>query len=267
MTKLASGYRINKAADDAAGLAISETNRSKIRSLAQAKRNANDGVSLIQVAEGGMNEISNILIRLRELATQAASDTIGNAERSFTNREYTQLVSEIDRISNSTEFNGIRLLKGGNEDGDLDTLTVHVGAGDGSQENVDTLDLDVQAMKLLATDNLGLDTEEEIGPIDPKNSDFVRTTAAMKLTVIDNALSHVNGVRAELGAKQNRLNSTISSLGIMHENLSAATSRIKDVDYAQATAQFTQGRILQQSGVSVLQQASSLPELALSLLR
>ncbi len=267
MTKLASGYRINKAADDAAGLAISESNRAMIKSVAQAKRNASDGVSLIQVAEGSMNEVSNILVRLRELATQASSDTISNTERSFTNREYVQLVEEIDRITNSTEFNGIKLLRGGSEDGDMDTLTIHVGAGDGSMENTDTLDVDIQAMKLSSTEELGLGMEEEIGPNDPNDTGFERQTAADKLSIIDDALLHINSVRSELGAKQNRLNSTVSNLGIMHENLSAATSRIRDVDYANATAQFTQSRILQQGGISVLQQSNNLPEMALALLR
>lgn len=122
MAKLSSGYRINKSADDAAGLAISDTLNSKIRSMDQAKRNANDGVSMIQVAEGSMNEITNILVRLRELTTQAATDTLGNLERSYTNKEYTQLVDEIDRISNSTEFNGLQLLKGGDGNDGLKSL-------------------------------------------------------------------------------------------------------------------------------------------------
>src|SRR6476661_6839474 len=135
MAKLSSGFRINKAADDAAGLAISENMSAKIRSLGQAKRNASDGISLVQVAEGSFNEVSNILVRLRELATQAASDTIGNTERSYTNREYTQLVQEIDRISNTTSFNGIDLLKGEEGLPDATMFTLHIGGGDGSKEN------------------------------------------------------------------------------------------------------------------------------------
>jgi flagellin len=272
MAKLASGYRINKAADDSAGLAISEQNRAVIRSLSQAKRNAMDGVSMLQVAEGGMNEVSNILIRLRELSTQAASDTISNTERSFTNREYAELVDEVDRITATTEFNGIYLLRGGKIDGDpMEDFTIHVGAG--AQEGIDTLKVDLKNMRIqtFGDEGLGLSSEgAQIGPAvgeDPKTSDFVRSMAAEKLGVLDTALSKINGMRATLGAKQNRLNSTISNISITHENISAANSRIRDVDYADETAKFTQAKILQQGGMSVLSQANNLPELALSLLR
>jgi flagellin len=251
MAKMASGYRINKAADDSAGLAISEQNRAFIRSLSQAKRNAMDGVSMLQVAEGGMNEVSNILIRLRELSTQAASDTISNTERSFTNREYSELVDEVDRITATTEFNGIYLLRGGNKDGDpMEDFTIHVGAG--AEEGIDTLKVDLKSMVIqtYGDDGLGLSSEgAQIGPAigdDPKTSDFTRGMAAEKLKVLDGALSKINGMRATLGAKQNRLNSTISNISIAHENISAANSRIRDVDYAEETASFTQSKILQQ---------------------
>ena len=269
MTKLASGFRINKAADDAAGLAISEAMRAQRRSLSQAKRNASDGVSLLQVAEGSMNEVSNILIRLRELSIQSASDTISNKERSFANREYVQLVEEIDRITNTVEFNGTMLLKGGNEEGDLQELTLHIGAGDGTAPNSDTIMVDIQAMKIAATDEegLGLAMGEEIGPLVPGDPTFERATAAQKLETLDTALLKINGMRAELGAKQNRLTSTINNLGVQYENLTAAQSRIRDVDFAEETASFAQNRILQQSGASVLAQANSSPELALGLLR
>ena len=182
MEKLSSGYRINKSADDAAGLAISETMTGKIRSMDQAKRNANDGISLIQVAEGGMNEIANILIRMRELATQSASDTIGDLERSYTNKEYTQLVDEIDRIVSTTEFNGLNLLQGGDGNDGVEELVVHVGAGDGTVENTDTIAINIEDIKLNATDILGLGKEEEIGPLEG-DGDFDRQTAADKLTV------------------------------------------------------------------------------------
>src|SRR5690606_25540175 len=148
MEKLSSGQRINKSADDAAGLAISETMTGKIRSMSQAQRNANDGISLSQVAEGSMHETSNILIRMRELATQSASDTIGNLERSYTNKEYTQLVDEIDRIANTTEFNGLNLLGGSDRNDGIGNLTIHVGAGDGLVENTDTIDIDIDSVKL-----------------------------------------------------------------------------------------------------------------------
>jgi flagellin len=266
MERLASGFRINKAADDAAGLGISEGLRAKIRSMGQAKRNASDGVSMIQVAEGSMNEISNILIRLRELSTQAASDTIGNKERAFANKEYVELVEEIDRIGNITEFNGIKLLKGGNDEGSMTNLSIHVDVGDGSQPNRDTIELDLSKMVVGAKDAFGLDVGSAIGPVE-SGEDFQRETAAQKLTVIDQALHKVNSMRADLGAKQSRLQSTISNLSVAHENASATHSRIKDVDFAEETASFTQNRILQQGGISILSQANSMPELAMNLLR
>ena len=265
MAQLSSGYRINKAADDAAGLAISNNMTGKIRSLEQATRNANDGISLVQVAEGSMNEVSNILIRLRELATQAASDTIGNQERSFTNREYTALVDEIERITNTTEFNGVKLLQGSDNNEGSDLLTIHVGAGDGTLENTDTIRLNIDDMKLDPAD-LGLGKEDEIGPIDITGS-FDRTQAAEKLTILDTALQTVATTRANLGAQQSRLQSSIANLGIQVENLKSANSRIRDVDFAGATAQFTQNRILSQAGISVLSQANAEPEAALALLR
>ncbi len=265
MEKLSSGYRINKSADDAAGLAISENMSGKIRSMGQAKRNANDGISLIQVAEGGMNEISNILIRMRELATQSASDTIGNLERSYTNKEYTQLVDEIDRIVSTTEFNGMKLLQGEEENG-ISELVIHVGAGDGTVENTDTIGINIDNIKINASEVLGLGKESEIGPQEP-DGDFDRQTAADKLTVLDDAIKKVAGNRAILGAKQSRLNSTITNLGVQIENLSSSRSRIKDVDFASATADFSQSRILAQAGSSILAQAGSVPELAIGLLR
>jgi flagellin len=265
MEKLASGNRINRSADDAAGLAISDTMTGKIRSLGQAKRNANDGVSLIQVAEGSMNEISNILIRMRELATQSASDTIGNQERSFANKEYTELVDEIDRIANTTEFNGFSLLGGADKNGGVGSVTIHIGSGDGQQENTDTISIDIDNIKLDAANVLGLTKEAEIGPVEP-DGEFDRATAAEKLTLIDTAIKTVAGNRAILGAKQSRLNSTINNLGVQIENMSTSRSRIRDVDFAEVTAEFTQNRILAQAGTSILSQASAIPELTMKLL-
>jgi flagellin len=265
MAKLSSGFRINKAADDAAGLAISEQQTAKIRSLGQAKRNASDGISLVQVAEGSMSEVSNILIRLRELATQAASDTIGNTERSFTNREYTQLVNEVQRISNTSEWNGVPLLSGQDAVGDESMFTIHVGAGDGTKENTDTIRIGVENLKVNIED-LGLSTGAEIGP-ENIGDDFSRATAAEKLGVIDHALENIASNRSYLGAQQSRLNSTVNNLGVQIENLSSARSRIRDVDFAEETANFTQNKILQQAGASVLMQANQAPEVALSLLR
>lgn len=265
MAKLSSGYRINKAADDAAGLAISESMKAKIRSMDQAKRNANDGVSLIQIAEGSMNEVSNILVRLRELTTQAATDTIGNTERSYSNREYVQLVNEIERISNTTNFNGIPLLSGSETTGVDSMFTIHVGAGDGMAENTDTIRIGTENMKV-NIEEMGLGTESEIGPVNVEDG-FARETAAAKLTVIDGAIEKISSNRAYLGAQQSRLSSSINNLGIQVENTKSAHSRIRDVDFAEVTASFTQNKILQQAGVSVLAQANSTPELALALLR
>jgi len=255
MDKLSSGYRINKASDDAAGLAISEQIKANLGSLGQAKRNASDGISMIQIAEGGMNEVSNILVRLRELSTQAASDTIGEKEREFTNREYTQLVDEIDRLSNTVEYNGVKLLKGA--EAGIDIASIHVGSGDGSVENSDTILVDVENMELSSA-KLELGKGEEI---------TTREAASERLATIDSALTTVNSLRATMGAKQSRLNSTINNLSISIENQSATNSRIKDVDYAAEVASSSQSRIMAQSGISVLSQANSIPEMAVSLIR
>lgn len=265
MAKLSSGFRINKAADDAAGLAVSETMKAKMRSLGQAQRNAMDGVSIVQTAEGSMNEVSNILVRLRELATQAASDTLGNTERSYANREYSQLVDEVQRISNTTNWNGLQLLGGQDKVGDPTMFTLYVGAGSGTEENTDTIRIGVENVRINA-EELGLGTGAEIGP-EKIGDDFSRETAAAKLGVIDKALEDISGSRSYLGATQSRLNSAINNLGVQIENLKSANSRIRDVDFAEETATLTQNRILQQAGAAVLSQANSAPELALQLLR
>ncbi|MEI6833064.1 MAG: flagellin [bacterium] len=269
MQQLSSGYRINKAGDDAAGLAISNNITAKTRSLEQAARNANDGVSLVSIAESGMNEITNILTRLRELATQAASDTISNTERGYTNREYTKLVDEIERIANTTEWNGLKVLQGAanNTEFGEDLITIHVGAGDGTVANRDTIKLDINEMSLIPSEDLGLGaTGSQIGPENP-GDDFSRELAADKLQTIDKALGRVASTRATLGAQQSRLTSAINSLGIQVENYKSANSRIRDVDFAAATAAFTQNRILSQAGASVLAQANTEPEIVMQLLR
>jgi flagellin len=269
MQQLSSGYRINKAGDDAAGLAISNNITAKTRSLEQAARNANDGVSLVSIAESGMNEITNILTRLRELATQAASDTISNTERGYTNREYTKLVDEIERIANTTEWNGLKVLQGAanNTDFGEDLITIHVGAGDGTMANRDTIKLDINEMSLIPSEDLGLGASgSQIGP-ENAGDDFTREMAAEKLQTIDQALGRVASTRATLGAQQSRLTSAINSLGIQVENYKSANSRIRDVDFASATAAFTQNRILAQAGASVLAQANTEPEIVMQLLR
>ena len=251
LQRLASGYRINRSGDDAAGLAISEKLRAKTSGLIQARRNANDGMSLIQVAEGGLQEIQNILVRLRELGVQSASDTIGKEERRYLDEEYQALKEELDRVANSTEFNGKVLL-----DGTGGTMDFQVNTGGMNLLGVDRISF--SAFKLdLNIDTLGL---EETGVRDKHSSQI-------SLKVVDDAIQNVASVRGELGALDNRLTTTINNLSISLENLSAARSRIKDVDIASETANLTQANILMQAGISVLAQANSAPQLALELLK
>lgn len=278
--KLASGERINKAADDAAGLAISENLRADVRSLNQAKRNALDGVSLVQTAEGGLNETTNMLVRLRELAVQASSDTIGNTERGFLDQEYQALKSEIDRIANSTEFNGTRLLVGQVElPEDMQTgenaYPLEIQISKDYYTESDSLDhpnptniirIDLQNLNAFSTgeNSLQLDQSnagEDVAGIDSK------VGAQMSIGRLDTAITKVNEYRAYLGAIQNRLGSTIANLGVQTENLDAARSRIRDTDFAAETAEFTKQKILQQAGTSVLSQANQSPQIALGLLQ
>lgn len=247
-TQLATGSRINKASDDAAGLAISEKLKANIRSSQQANRNANDGVSMIQVAEGGMNETSSILTRLRELAVQSASDTVGDTERSFTDMEYQQLKSEIDRIAQTTQFNGRHLLNGEGE-----KLEFQIGNGNDSFQDRITYDSGKMNTRISSLGIDGLSVSSKEG-------------AQESLGVIDKALDFLSGQRAHLGALQNRLQSTSNNLEVSIESMSAANSRIRDVDYASATAQNAQNSILKQAGTSVLAQANTLPQQALRLI-
>lgn len=261
--KLSSGYRINRSADDAAGLAVSENLNAKVRGLYQARRNANDAVSMVQIAEGGMNEMSNILIRLRELTVQSASDTIGEKERGFLNREYTQLVDEIDRIAQTTEFNGLQFFNT-----DKTQFVIQVGVNNSEPEvNRDTINIDLSGIQF-NSEQLGLGKDAEIGPTDFEGTDGpTRQEISQKLEVIDSGLSRVASERATLGAIQNRLGSAISNLGVSMENMSAARSRIVDVDYAAEVSELTKNRILTQASTSVLGQANVSQEMALSLLR
>jgi len=248
MTKMASGSRIVKAGDDAAGLAISEKLKSKIRSLNQANRNANDGISMIQTAEGGLNEISSILVRLRELSVQSASDTVGQTERDFTDLEYQNLKKEMQRISQVTEFNGLKLLNGSSPRYDF-----QIGINNDSFEDRIQYKTD-QTVSTLS--NLG------INAIDVKSKEGAQTSLAK----LDNAIKDVSGQRAELGATQNRLQSTMNNLQTTSENLSAANSRIRDIDFAFATSENTKYQILNQAGTSVLGQANALGQTALKLI-
>lgn len=246
--QLATGQRITKSADDSAGLAISEKLRANIRSSAQANRNANDGMSMIQVAEGGLDESANILIRLRELSIQSASDTVGETERGYTDMEFQQLKSELDRISQTTVFNDVELLNGqGNK------LDFQIGAG--NDDFKDRIQYDTGKINA-GLDNLGLASE----------SVSSKEGAQGSLNKIDEAIKVVSGQRAELGALQNRLLKTSSNLETSIENMSSANSRIRDVDYAEATAKNTQNSIMKQAGISVLAQAKASPQQALSLI-
>lgn len=248
LEKLASGSRIVRAADDAAGLAISEKLKSHIRSMRQAERNANDGISLVQVAEGGMNETGNILTRMRELSIQSASDTIGDVERGFINKEITGLKQEIDRIALSTEFNGRKLL-----DGNSEALDIQVGI-----KNDDFQDRFKFNAKNLTS------TLEALGIKDIDNA--TKESSQNNLGMLDHAITRINENRSELGALQNRLQSTINNLGIYRENLSAANSRIRDADIAEETSELMKNNILTQSTVSVLGQANANSQIALKLL-
>src|SRR3954469_2536010 len=248
LERLASGSRINHAGDDAAGLAISENLRAQVRGIRQAKRNAQDGVSLIQVSEGGLNEIGNILIRLRELSIQAASDTIGDTERQFTDREFQSLKQEIDRIANVTNFNGTPLLNGRAGIFEIQVGTHNNPVLDRVVYNGERSDASLDALKL------GGETVS------------TKQGAQLTLSVIDDALIRVNSIRAHLGAMQNRLHSTINNLAITDENLSAANSRIRDTDMAEEVSEMTKNNILMQAGISVLGQANSTNQAALKLL-
>lgn len=262
MERLSSGYRINRAADDAAGLGVSEKFRADIRGLGVAKRNANDGISLIQTAEGGLNEVGNILARLRELAVQAASDTLGDTERGFLNKEFVQLRDEVTRISEATEYNGIKLVNG--TGGPEKMLEVQVGKDfmkdvDSGENPINVIKLDfTQINASVGAEGLGIGADD-VGVGNKAN-------AQNSITVLDGALQKVSGHRATLGSLQNRLGSTINNLSVAIENKSAANSRIRDTDFADETAKMTQTSILKQAGVAVLSQANSTPSLAIRLL-
>jgi flagellin len=246
--KLSSGTRIVKAADDAAGLAISEKLRAQIRGVNQAERNANDGISMIQTAEGGLNESSNILVRLRELAVQSASDTVGDSERKFTDLEYQNLKQEMERISLSTEFNGKKLLNGSGEHYDF-------------QVGINNNDFEDRIKYDAARTNSTLDALG-IGELAVSS----KQGSQASLAAIDGAIQNVSGQRAELGAVQNRLTSTISNLQTSSENLSAANSRIRDTDFAAESAKNAKMNILTNAGTSVLAQANAQGQSALKLL-
>lgn len=246
--RLASGLRIAVAADDAAGLAISERMRSQIRSYNVAGRNAMDGVSLAQTAEGALNEVSGILNRLRELSMQAANGTLSGSDRNTLNTEFGQLKEEIDRISSTTVFNGINLLDGSASTG----IPIQVGIQDSITNDVIGITLDATS-----ADNLGI-TSTDVLSI---------SNAQASLTNIDAAIDSVNQSRGVLGAQQNRMESALRSIQVQRENLSASESRIRDVDVAEETADLTRNSIMQQAATTILTQANVQPQIALTLLQ
>ncbi len=245
LERLSSGLRITRAADDAAGLAISERFRADIRSLGQAQRNANDGISLLQVAEGALNESSSTLIRLRELAVQSANGTLGTAERASLNDEFTALVEEIGRTAAVTEFNGTTVLNNSGLQ-----VTFQVGINNTGNDRITVTGVDATATGL-GINALGVDTV---------------TNAQAAISALDTAISDLAGLRAQFGTAQNRLESTVRSIAVAVENSSAAESRIRDVDVASETAALVRNQVLQQAGVSVLAQANVSTQVALSLL-
>lgn len=248
LSQLASGSRINKAADDAAGLAISEGLKGQIRSARQASRNASDGISMVQTAEGGLNEIGNIIVRLRELGIQASSDTVGDTERSFIDKEVQQLKDEMQRIAQVTTWGSTKLL-----DGSTPTFDFQVGIFNNDFEDRISFDASENTATL---DSLGL------AGVDYTSKEGAQTA----LQSLDSAQENVNRMRSNLGALQNRLTSTVTNLGVAEENMSAANSRIRDTDVASATAEMTRNNILLQAATSTLAQANSKDQLALKLI-
>jgi flagellin len=236
MERLSSGFRINRAADDAAGLAISEKLRGQIGGLDQARRNVQDGISLVQTAEGSLTEVHSMLQRVRELAVQYQNGTLARADRDAISGEVIQLREEIDRIGATAQFNGIRLLDAAG------SVTFQVGANDG-----ETIGATLAALRTLA--------------------DTANIRADARLTDIDRAINEVSRQRAQFGAVQNRLEHTYNNLSVYQENLSASESRIRDVDMAAEMVNFTKNNILQQAGTSMLAQAQQAPQAVLSLLR
>jgi flagellin len=243
--RLSTGMRINSAADDAAGLAISERFKSQIRSLSQAERNANDGISMLQTAEGALNEVSGVLTRMRELAVQASNGTLSAGDRGFIDDEAQALVDEIDRIAAVTEFNGTALLDG--------TLNADLQVGTNNTAD-DRINVTVAAADFATLAGGAVDLSTAAG-------------AQTAIASLDTAIDAVSTIRASLGTTQNRLQVSVSNLSSARENMSAANSRIRDVDVASETAEMTRNNILMQAGVSVLAQANQAPSVALNLLR
>jgi flagellin len=258
--RLSSGMRINSAADDAAGLGISENLSANIRSMAQAQRNANDGISMSQVAEGSMNDMQGIVTRMRELSVQSSNATLGQTERGYIQTEFTQLSNEIDRISAVTDFNGQKLLNGAASNG----LTFQIGIQNTSNDRI------VMSVGTLDTASLG-STVGAVGTLSTTSIKLASLSTAAKaqaaIGTFDKAIQQLSQARANVGAVQNRMTVTVSNLSMTQQNLTAANSRIMDVDVASESSSLTKSQILSQAGLAVLAQANSLPQSALKLLQ
>jgi flagellin len=247
--KISSGMRINSAADDGAGLAVAENLQAESRSLTVAHRNTNDGISVVQTAEGATNEVSDILKRMRELAVQSSSETLHNNERAYIQDEFVQLTKEVDRIASVTEFNGIAL-----SNNNSSSLDVQVGIHDSSVDRI-AIELGDLRATVLGVDNSG--TGVQLDTI---------TSARTALTKLDAALDTVNGYRSDYGAVQNRLESALNNIEVYRENLTGAESRIRDADFAAETAEMQKFQIMQQAGVAILGQANGISQGALRLI-
>ncbi|MBU6081462.1 flagellin Hag [Allobacillus halotolerans] len=253
LEKLSSGLRINRAGDDAAGLAISEKMRGQIRGLEMAQKNAQDGISLIQTAEGALTETHSILQRMRELTVQAANDTNESVDRDAITDELKQLTKEIDRIANNTEFNSKTLLDGSLTSGGREgILNLQIGSNNGQNIEVEISSMEATSLGLTAADSIDV-------------SDYTKATGY--IDTIDAAIKDVSAQRSELGAVQNRLEHTINNLGTSAENLTAAESRIRDVDMAKEMMEFTKNNILSQASQAMLAQANQQPQGVLQLLQ
>jgi len=253
LEKLSTGLRVNRASDDAAGLAVSERLRSQVRGLGRAKMNAQDGIALLQIAEGACNELDDVLQRQRELAVQASSDTLTSSDRSYLNLEYTQLNQEVDRIGKSAQYNTMTLLDGTGFGAGAAGSVLHIGANAGASDEINV------SITAISSGSLGISA----------SSAGVSTQSSAKATIstIDSAMDTVNQLRSKLGAYINRLDHAINSIANQEFNTQDAESRIRDVDFATETTQFTRNQILVQSSTSMLAQANSAPQSVLGLLR
>jgi len=253
LEKLSTGLRVNRASDDAAGLAVSERLRGQIKGLGRAKMNAQDGIALMQIAEGACNELDDILQRQRELAVQSSSDTLTSSDRSYLQLEYGQLNSEVDRISGSAQYNTMTLLDGTGFGGGKAGSVLHIGANAGKADEINIHITSVSSGSLgISATGVSISTQ---------------ATAKAAISKIDSAMDKVNQLRANLGAYINRLDHAINSISNQEFNTQDAESRIRDVDFATETTQFTRNQILVQSSTSMLAQANSAPQSVLSLLK